>query len=179
MDAISNGPWKTRLRSMMGMDGSGLDTRFNIVEVTFGQELWNDIIELFDHTVEEGIFSSEFLLCVLLRFVAIIFVPFWIVGGALVVGLLWPPQIREKLFISTVTKHSSELEKEENLRKTQIERLRIEINVLKDELLGESAQHRTQIVQMKSAIAERKLETRNNLTTIKRNIVLALEYCEA
>jgi hypothetical protein len=50
--------------------------------------------------------------------------------------------------------------------------------VLRDDLLRESAQHRTQIVQMKSAIAERKLETRNNLTTIKRNIVLALELCD-
>ena len=177
MDAISNGPWKTRIRRMLGM--TKVDTRFNNVEVTFGKALWNDIIELFEHNiVEDGIFSLDFVICLLLRLVAIVFVPLWILGGGLGVGLLWPPQIREKLFISAVTKHSSESEKEENLRKTQIERLKVEMVVLRDDLLRESAQHRTQILQMKSAIAERKLETRNNLTTIKRNIVLALELCD-
>jgi len=176
MDAISNGPWKARIRRMLGM--AEVDTRFNNVEVTFGKMLWDDIMELFEHNVDEGIFSLDFIICLILRLFAIVFVPLWILGGALVVGLLWPPQIREKLFISAVTKHSSESEKEENLRKTQIERLKVEISVLKYDLLRECAQNRTQIVQMKSAIAERKLETRNNLTTIKRNIVLALELCD-
>jgi len=176
MDAISNGPWKARIRRMLGM--AEVDTRFNNVEVTFGKMLWDDIMELFEHNVDDGFFSLDFIFCLLLRLFAIVFVPLWILGGALVVGLLWPPQIREKLFVSAVTKHSSESEKEENLRKTQIERLKVEISVLKYDLLRECAQNRTQIVQMKSAIAERKLETRNNLTTVKRNLVLALELCD-
>jgi hypothetical protein len=89
MDAISNGPWKARIRRMLGM--TEVDTRFNNVEVTFGKALWDDIIELFEHNVvDDGIFSLEFILCLLLRLMAIVFVPLWILGGAFVVGSLWP-----------------------------------------------------------------------------------------
>jgi hypothetical protein len=105
-------------------------------------------------------------------------VPLWILAGALSAGLLWPPQIRERLFVSAIINHNSKSEQEETLRKTQIENLRGEIAQLKNDLVMESSQQRTQIVQMKSAVAERKLETLNTLTTIKKNVVLALELCE-
>eukprot|EP00536_Pseudo-nitzschia_multiseries_P005140 jgi/Psemu1/238255/estExt_Genewise1.C_930096 len=187
MDAIASIPWRSRFRRLLGLQEKNNENEnenekgANVaVVVPFGKELWNDIVELFDHNVsaEDGVFSLDFVLCTILRAAAIVLVPLWILAGAVVVGLLWPPQIREKLFVSAVTTHSSESEKEENLRKTQIEELKREIAVLKEDLMGESAKHRTQIIQMKSAIAERKLETLDTLTAIKKNVVLALELCE-
>ncbi len=185
MDAIANGPWKSRLRSLLRLSVADNDknnnSNYSYFEATFGKDLWNDICELFEHEtlVEDGIFSLDFVLCTLLRMVAIVLVPFWILVGALSVGLLWPPQIRERLFVGSITNsYGSKSEQEEILRKTQIEHLKAEIGLLKHDLVRESSQHKTQIVQMKSAVAERKLETLNTLTAIKKNVVLALELCE-
>jgi hypothetical protein len=184
IDAIASGPWKSRLKGLLGLQKE--DTSFDknnsyqYFEATFGKALWNDIVELFEHEmlVEDGIFTLDFVLCMILRMVALLLVPLWILAGALSAGLLWPPQIRERLFVSAIINHNSKSEQEETLRKTQIENLRGEIAQLKNDLVMESSQQRTQIVQMKSAVAERKLETLNTLTTIKKNVVLALELCE-
>jgi hypothetical protein len=184
IDAIANGPWKSRLKGLLGpqKEGTSFDKNnsYHYIEATFGKALWNDIVELFEHEmlVEDGIFSLDFVLCTILRMVALILVPLWILTGALSAGLLWPPQIRERLFVSAIINHNSKSEQEETLRKTQIENLRGEVAQLKNDLVMESSQHRTQIVQMKSAVAERKLETLNTLTIIKKNLVLALELCE-
>ena len=187
MDAIANGPWKARLRSLVRLPSTNDDAdkddgnRSFLFEDTFGEDIWNDICELFEHEslVEDGMFSLDFVLCTLLRLVALVLVPLWILVGALSVGLLWPPQIRERLFVGSITNsYGSKSEQEETLRKTQIENLKAEIAQLKHDLVRESSQHKTQIVQMKSAVAERKLETLNTLTAIKKNVVLALELCE-
>ncbi|VEU40414.1 unnamed protein product [Pseudo-nitzschia multistriata] len=195
MDAIASIPWRSRFRRILGLrkeageegvnggaPGYGDQTlaRTHRGRGSLGKDLWNDVLELFDHDswTEDGPFSLDFILCAFLRAAALVLVPLWILAGALVVGLLWPPQIREKLFVSAVTLHSSETEKEETQRKTQIERVRREVGLLREDLLRESARHRTQIIQMKSAIAERKLETTNTLAAIKKNVVLALELFE-
>ncbi len=202
MDAIANGPWKARVQSLLGLANSNNtstrsstsssnskeqipsdDRSYHNLEATFGRDLWKDICELFEHETlaEDGILSCDFVLCTLLRLVALILVPLWIFLGALSVGLLWPPQLRERLFVGSISTNSalgSKSEQEEVLRKTQIEHLKAEIALLKNDLVRESAQHKTQIVQMKSAVAERKLETMHTLTAIKKNVVLALELCE-
>ena len=204
MDAIANGPWKSRLGSRFANanaqtnsnnkhsdnNGDGVDpdiTNNNNAysEATFGKDLWNDIVELFEHETlaEDGVFSLDFCLCGLLRLLALLVVPIWILVGALSAGLLWPPQVRERLFVGAITTTTSsgggsESEKEETRRRTQIENLKGEIALLKHDLDAESVRHRTQIVQMKSAVAERRLETLNTLSAIKKNVVLALELCE-
>ncbi|KAG7351184.1 ankyrin repeat domain protein [Nitzschia inconspicua] len=172
MDAIANGPWKSRLRTSMGM--SAIDRTHN-VKVTFGEDLWRRLMELFEYEVDEGVFSFEFLCSIILRICALIFIPLWIIGGAVVAGWLWPPQIRQKLFTQAVSKHSSESDKEEQLRKTQIQRLQVEIDDLREELMQELAMDRTQMVQMKSAVAERKLEIQNEMKHIKRIVTMLFE----
>lgn len=172
MDAIANGPWKSRLRTSLGM--SAIDRSHN-VKVTFGEELWKRLMELFEYDLDEGVMSLEFVCYMILRFCALIFAPLWILGGAVVAGWLWPPQIREMLFAQVVSKHSSESDKEEELRKTQVQRLQVEIEGLREELLQELAMDRTQVVQMKSAVAERKLEIQNEMKHIKRIVTMLFE----
>ncbi len=72
------------------------------------------------------------------------------------------------MFTSTVFKHSSETEREDELRKSQVKSLGHEVTALKDEILQEMALDRTQVVQIKSQIAERKIEISNEMKEIKR-----------
>ena len=173
MDAIANGPWKKRLRRVFGL--RVVDRQSANVDVTFGKDLWDRLMGLFDGDLDEGLLSIEFFFYTLLRLMAIVVVPCWIVVGALAAGWLWPPQVRKKLFTSVVSKHSSETEKEEELRKTQVQRLKAEIGGLKDDLLQELAIDRTQVVQMKSSVAERKLEIQNEMKHIKRIVTMLFE----
>jgi hypothetical protein len=172
MDAIASGPWKSRLRSSLGL--GAIDTTDN-VNVSFGYDLWKRLMELFDYDLDEGMLSLEFVCYIILRVCALIFIPLWIIGGALLAGWLWPPQIRKMLFAQVVSKHSSESDKEEELRKTQVQRLQVEINGLRDDLFQELAIDRTQIVQIKSSVAERKLEIQNEMKHIKRIVTMLFE----
>lgn len=173
MDAIANGPWKKRLKKTFGF-GDDHDT--GRTGQQFGQVLWAQIMELFEDDVEGGIFSVDFFLYSMLRvFVAVFVIPFWLFLGLLTLGWCWPPQIRERVFISTVFKHSSDSEKEDELRRTQVKVLQEEVTGLKDELLQELALDRTQVVQMKSQVAERKLEISNEMKEIKKIVAILFE----
>jgi hypothetical protein len=74
-----------------------------------------------------------------------------------------------------VFKHTTDTEKEEMLRKTQVKRLETEVKEFKDELLQELAIDRTQVVQMKSLVAERKLEIQSEMRHIKRIVNMLFE----
>jgi hypothetical protein len=173
MDAIANGPWKRRLRTIFGL--SDIDLRTSNVEVMFGKEAWKRLMDLFEDDIDDNVFSFDFICYMFLRLLAMVIIPIWVIGGAVFAGWLWPPQIRGWLFTSAVSKHSSESEKEEELRKTQVQRLKVEINGLEDEILQELAIDRTQVVQMKSAVAERKLEIQNEMKHIKRIVTMLFE----
>lgn len=176
MDGIANGPWKSRMYNALGCGKCVVNTSpvSERKAPQFGMELWKQIIDLFEDEVEEGMFSMEFVAYTVLRFIAACFViPLWILLGLITVGWLWPPQIREAVFTSTVMKHSSDVEKQNELRKTQVIKLQEEVQNLNHELLQELALDRAQVVQLKSHVAERKLEIANEMRHIKR-IVAAL-----
>ena len=112
----------------------------------------------------------------LLRILAAVFIiPLWLALGVFTFGWFWPPQVREALFTSTVLKHSSDTEKEDELRKTQVKKLEEEVNGLKDELLQELALDRTQVVQMRSVVAERKQEIVSEMNDIKKIVAVLFE----
>jgi hypothetical protein len=175
MDGIANGPWKNRVYKALGCSACVNASPVSERKVPqLGMELWKQIIDLFEDEVEEGMFSLDFLVYTLLRFIAAVFViPLWILLGLITVGWLWPPQIREAVFTSTVMKHSSDAEWQNELRKTQVIKLQQEVQNLNEELLQELALDRAQVVQLKSHVAERKLEIANEMRHIKR-IVAAL-----
>jgi hypothetical protein len=177
MDAIANGPWKTRVRSAFGLTN---EVNFAVVAsifgVNFGKDMWRRIMDLYDDDLNESWFSFEFICQICLRLVTAIFViPAWIIGGIVTAGWFWPPQIREYLFSSTITKHSSDVEKDEALRKIQLEKVREEIGVLRDELQLELAVDRTNLVQLKSVVAEKKMEIQNEMKHIKRVVAMLFE----
>ena len=180
MDAIANGPWKAKLKKMVGWedeDGTppAVSTR-NAYQKVFGKESWKRLMDLFEDEIDDSVVSVEYFLYTLLRFaVAVIVIPLWIALGIFTAGWLWPPQIREAVFTSSVFKHSSDTEKEDELRKTQVRRLEQEVKELKEELVQELAMDRTQVVQMKSAVAERKVEIANEMKHVKRIVTMLFE----
>lgn len=174
MDAIANGPWKKRLKKTFGFIDDHISTGRS--DRQFGKELWRKSMELFEDEVDDGFFSLDFLLYTLLRIAMALFViPVWLLLGLLTLGWFWPPQVRESVFTSTVFKHSSDTEKEDELRRTQVKKLQDEVTGLKDELLQELALDRTQVVQMKSQVGERKIEISNEMKDIKKIIAILFE----
>lgn len=173
MDAVANGPWKARLKQMFGIRSKESITK---AEVTFGREYWKRLMDLYEDEIDESAFSVEFICQSMLRIVALLVViPLWLLFGLLSFGSLWPPQVREAIFTSKVLKHSSEAEKDDELRKMQIRILRQEVELLKDDLMQELAIDRTQVVQMKSLVAERKQEIQSEMKHIKRVVAMLFE----
>ena len=177
MDAIANGPWKNRVKKAVGFGDAEPEPETARSGSVFGKEFWKRLMDLFDDEVDEGGFMSmEFWALMLLRFVtAIIIIPAWLVLGLFTAGWLWPPQVREAIFTSTVSKHSSDSEKEDELRKTQVILLQKEVSELKEDLEQELAVDRTQVVQMKSQIDHRKAEIANEMKHIKRIVTMLFE----
>jgi hypothetical protein len=175
MDGIANGPWKARLRKALGCAKPAKTT--SVVSPQFGKETWKQIMDLFEDEVEDGMFSCEFIAYVFLRIIAAVFViPSWLLLGLFTVGGLWPPQVREAVFTSTVMKHSSDTEMQNELRKKQVKKLQQEVQSLYIELFEELAVDRTEIIQLKSHVAERKLEIANEMRHIKRLVGAIFEH---
>ena len=140
MDAVANGPWKKRLKQWFGfrVASHSLEAGGRKDKEAFGKALWARAMEFFEDEVESGILSLDFMLYSIFRIVVAVFViPMWLLLGVITLGWLWPPQVRESVFTSTVFKHSSDSEKEDELRKTQVKQLQTEVLGLKDELLQE------------------------------------------
>ena len=173
MDAVANGPWKQVAKKMFGLKVVKASKQ---VDASFGRELWKRLMDLYEDDVDHGTFSVEFICYTMLRVCTAIFIiPFWILVGLLSFGSLWPPQVRESIFTSKVLKHSSEAEKDDELRRTQLRVLQQEVHSLKDDLLQELAIDRTHVVQMKSLAAERKQEIQGEMKHIKRIVAMLFE----
>ena len=174
MDAIANGPWKQRLRGLLHIKEGPENTGH--VDVSFGKEFWKRLMDLFEDDVEDNFFTVEFWAFTLLRvFAALIIIPAWIVLGLLTAGWLWPPQLREAIFISTVSKHSSESEREDELRKTQVISLAKEVEELEEDMTQELKVNRIQVVQMKSSIDDRRAEIASEMKHIKRIMTMLFD----
>lgn len=181
MDAIANGPWKAKMKKFLGYDDEGgnqggTSARLNAYEKVFGKEPWKRVMDLFEDEIDDSVVSLEYFLYTLLRFtVAVVVIPLWICLGIFTAGWLWPPQIREAVFTSSVFKHTNDTEREDELRKIQVKKLEQEVTDLKDDLVQELAMDRTQVVQMKSAVAERKVEIANEMKHVKRIVTMLFE----
>lgn len=181
MDAIANGPWKAKFKKALGWDeddddNGGGNSEEKSYRRVFGKESWKRLMDLFEDEIDDSVVSLEYFLYTLLRAtVAVVVIPLWIFLGIVTAGWLWPPQIREAVFTSSVFKHTNDSEREDELRKIQVKKLEQEVKELKDELVQELAMDRTQVVQMKSAVAERKAEIANEMKHVKRIVTMLFE----
>ncbi|GKY96190.1 hypothetical protein MPSEU_000578900 [Mayamaea pseudoterrestris] len=179
MDAIANGPWKGRLRKSLGLTNIHVCAddadEYYVDRCQFGKEQWKILMDLFVDELEDNVASLDFLLYMVLRVLAFVVIPLWLLLGVVTAGWLWPPQVREAIFTSAVFKHSSDLERDNEMRRTQIKQLQEEVRLLSDDLLQEIAHDRTQLVHLKSHLAERKMEIANEMSQIKRIVAMLFE----
>lgn len=180
MDIIAHGPWKSRLKQILGFVGGGQAN--NAARGgggegnTFGKEFWKRLMDLFEDEMEAGVSSSEYLCYVLIRVVvAVIIIPLWMIMGILSAGWLWPPQVRAALFTSSVKKTSTVTEQEDELRKTAVKMMESEVKEFHYDVAQELAMGRTQVVQMKSQVADRKQEISSEMKHVKRLITMLFE----
>jgi len=174
MDAVANGPWKRKLRKMIGLS-SRKKKREGGKKTVLGEVTWERMTGLlFDDDNDIGIFNIEFYCYLILKIITAGLIPIWFLLGIISFGILWPPQIRRFFFTSTVTK-MSESDREDALRKTQVDTLHVEIAELKNELMNEMAVDRIQVVQLKSLVAEKKMEIQNEMKHIKRVVMMLFE----
>jgi hypothetical protein len=141
-----------------------------------GKDFWKRLIDLFDES-EEDYTWLEFWMNVMPQrvVVALCIIPLWLVLGFFTAGWLWPPQVREFIFTSTVSRHSSDSEKEDELRKTQVVLLQKEVKQLSEVFAEELVIERTQIVQMKSQVDTKIIEIESELKSILRLMQLLFE----
>jgi len=115
---------------------------------------WNSIMSLFEHDVygagAEDIRPSDFWIEVLKKTLAIVVIPPWLVLGFVTVGILWPPQVREWLFVQKDTAASrAEIERR---KLKQLQEIQHETKSLKNEIRMEMQNDREEIFRTKAAV---------------------------
>jgi hypothetical protein len=115
------------------------------------REAWHQVLLLFDDNLYDEVDWIEAVVYNVFRVVCVFFViPLWILVGAITAGWLWPPQVREYLFVQKETvvsraelerhklkhdiKHEMEGDRDEMLR------MRTEVETIQSEVLGDLQQ---------------------------------------
>jgi hypothetical protein len=127
---------------------------------------WSQIMILFDANLYDEIDILESWVYNLFRIFSIAFViPLWVLAGFLTAGLLWPPQIREMLFVQKETYASrAELERK---KLEQLKDVQNDVKILKQEIMKEITNDREDAVRMKMEIETIQGEVLSDLQQVK------------
>jgi hypothetical protein len=189
MDVISYG-----IRNRLGLlephgsDGNGHDregaagtnTRHGSSKSLF-TDGWSNLVQLFDRQSYEDIdfhpTNADFWCFVLFRALAIIAAIFiillWIVVGVFTAGLLWPPQIREKLFFQKETALSrSDIEKQ---KLNQMVEIQNDIKRLKADMRKELSSDRDEITRLENQIGAVQEKITSDLQQIRELMTTLLD----
>ena len=172
MDMITNGPWKKTIMDLFKMRGrSGGEEeasliRMDKVDISWERILWKKLIECFDPGVEDGM--GMVLYAPLRIFVSMFLIPFWLLMGILSAGWLWPPQIREGLFVQKVSVEDTHGELNEiQKRVEEVETLMNNLNTLKEGFFRETNTDRKDMIRLKNQVRSIKKELKNEMKKIK------------
>ena len=127
---------------------------------------WAQVMQLFDETLYEDMDWLEAWVYNFFRIFSILFIiPFWFLMGVVTVGLLWPPQIREALFV----------QKETGISRAEIERRKLEkligiqndMKVLKQDITREMENDRDEMMRMRAEVEAVQTEVVADLQQVK------------
>ena len=105
-------------------------------------------------------------------------IPLWCLVGFVTAGWLWPPQIRENLFSSTVWHRSASAQAEDALqeyREQEEKKLQKQVKAARENFYQGLAENRVQYAQIKASVTERKQEMQKECKEIKRIITNLFE----
>ena len=134
--------------------------------VEYFGEAWQQVWLLFDLNLYEDIDWIETCVYNIFRIFAIfIVIPLWLAIGAATAGWLWPPQVREWLFVQRNTVVSrSELEHQ---KLDQLKFIQTDLKALKVEIMREMAKDRDEMIRMKAEVETVQGEVFADLQQVK------------
>jgi len=173
MDMITNGPWKTTVRNLFRLrdptDNKEEETslvRQDKVEILWERILWKKLIECFDPEVDSG--GMGMILYLPLRiFISMFLIPFWLLLGILSAGWLWPPQVREGLFVQKVSTVEDDEGNEMARNMEEVEYLKKEVQSAQEHLVSELTSNRKEVTVLKDQVIDIKRELKEELKNIK------------
>ena len=134
------------------------------------REGWKQVMVLFEsnfyYDMEMNPSNIEFYIYLVYRIFAVcIIIPIWIIAGIVTAGWLWPPQVREYLFVQKETAASrAELERQ---KLEQLKEIQSDIKNLKTELRKEMANDREEMIRMKQEVEGVQGEVLMDLQQVK------------
>jgi ankyrin repeat protein len=142
------------------------DTTNHEGSIEYFREAWQQVWLLFDSNLYEDIDWIETFVYNIFRLFAIfVVIPLWLAVGAMTAGWLWPPQVREWLFVQKETVISrSELERQ---KLGQLKSIQTDLKALKYELMREMAKDRDEMIRMKAEVETVQGEVYADLQQVK------------
>jgi hypothetical protein len=127
---------------------------------------WQQVMLLFDANLYDEIDLFESWVYNFFRiFSILIVIPLWVCLGVISAGWLWPPQIREALFVQKATVISrSELERKKLEKLMGIQN---EVKTLKQDLMREMVNDRDEMVRMKTEVETVQSEVLTDLQQVR------------
>jgi len=139
---------------------------------------WKNIVQLFDQNIYDDIALSprsiEFWCYFLFQVAAVlVIIPLWLLAGLMTFGFLWPPQIREYIFVqkeTTVSRANLEKEKLEQLKEIQTS-----LKCLKVDIKKEMASDREDMIRMKHEVESTQNDVMSDLQQVRELMTTLLE----
>jgi Ion transport protein/Ankyrin repeats (many copies) len=130
------------------------------------REAWHQVLLLFDDNLYDEVDWIEAVVYNVFRVVCVFFViPLWILVGALTAGWLWPPQVREYLFVQKETVVSrAELERH---KLQQLMAIQEGLKKLKHDIKHEMEGDRDEMLRMRTEVETIQSEVLGDLQQVK------------
>lgn len=177
MDMVTNGPWKKTVMNLFKLRDDDDDDddeedeevaalmKKDKVDISWERILWKKLIECFDPEVDSG--GMGMILYIPLRvFVSMFLIPFWLLLGILSAGWLWPPQVREGLFVQKVS-DPEEDENEMERRIEEVEGAKKDLSTVQEDLTSQFVDDRKDVIALKDQVKEIKRELKEEMKNIK------------
>jgi len=160
MDAISYGPWKSKI--------DNLTLSQDIIQESFGYNMWKQLTDELTMWDERDVVSIEFFTYLFIRVIIFLFIVLlWLPLGLLTAGILWPPQVRQWIFVQTHNKQSKGEARELERRSKEVGALREEVTDLQEEIIHEMTADRMEVIALQTQFVEMKNDLKNEMKEIK------------
>ena len=172
---ITDGPWTDTVQSFFKLNkdddqGDKTGAKEEKEDISWERILWKKLVECFDPGKEE---NKTKMLCLLPWRICIstFLIPFWLLVGVLSAGWLWPPQVREGLFVQRVSMpEDNTTAQDAELRMQEVGELRDELSQVQTELVDAFIEDRKEMDVLKIKIAKVRKELKNEMKNIKKTM---------
>lgn len=175
MDMVTNGPWKKTVMNFFKLrddDEEDDEEETSLMkkdktDISWERILWKKLIECFDPEVDSN--GMGMILYVPLRvFISMFLIPFWLLLGILSAGWLWPPQVREGLFVQKVSMPEDSGEaKEMEKRMEEVSDLKKDLLTTQEQLTSQFVEDRKDMTALTDQVKDIKRELKEEMRNIK------------